>query len=99
MKVHDHACVNCFTDKGPCLGECNIQDENNPCTESTRQKELSPRTFAERDIANRKLLKEAIAGGFQGRDFPLIDPDELTVAQLEIDAGKAWLWYNLTEGF
>lgn len=28
VKVHDHACVNCFTDKGPCLGECNVQDEN-----------------------------------------------------------------------
>lgn len=25
---HDHACVNCFTDNGPCLGECNMQDEN-----------------------------------------------------------------------
>ncbi|HFS8942948.1 TPA: hypothetical protein ACH1TP_003508, partial [Enterobacter roggenkampii] len=20
-KVHDHACINCFTDKGPCLGD------------------------------------------------------------------------------
>ncbi|MBK2673142.1 hypothetical protein FKL07_23140 [Citrobacter freundii] len=27
-KVHDHACVNCFTDKGPCLGECNVTDVN-----------------------------------------------------------------------
>lgn len=27
-KIHDHACINCFTDKGPCLGECNVYDEN-----------------------------------------------------------------------
>ena len=27
-KTHYHACVNCFTDKGPCLGECNITDSN-----------------------------------------------------------------------
>lgn len=25
---HDHACVNCFTDQGPCLGECAVTDEN-----------------------------------------------------------------------
>ncbi|MGL5386649.1 MAG: Gp49 family protein [Serratia sp. (in: enterobacteria)] len=24
---HDHACVNCFTDQGPCLDECAIGDE------------------------------------------------------------------------
>lgn len=27
-KIHDHSCVNCFSDKGPCLGECNVYDEN-----------------------------------------------------------------------
>ncbi|MDU3912034.1 hypothetical protein [Kluyvera ascorbata] len=27
-EVHDHACANCFADKGPCLGECNVYDEN-----------------------------------------------------------------------
>ncbi|MDU4150325.1 MAG: hypothetical protein E7H83_01890 [Enterobacteriaceae bacterium] len=27
-KVHDHACLNCFTGSGPCTGECNVQDEN-----------------------------------------------------------------------
>ncbi len=27
-KIHDHACINCFANKGPCLGECNIYDEN-----------------------------------------------------------------------
>lgn len=27
-EIHDHACINCFTDKGPCLGECNVYDEN-----------------------------------------------------------------------
>ncbi|WP_019210831.1 hypothetical protein [Yersinia massiliensis] len=27
-KIHDHACVNCFTDTGPCLGECHITDSN-----------------------------------------------------------------------
>ncbi|HHT2623360.1 hypothetical protein G9400_22600 [Klebsiella michiganensis] len=27
-KIHDHSCVNCFADKGPCLGECNVYDEN-----------------------------------------------------------------------
>lgn len=27
-KTHDHSCVNCFADKDPCLGECNVYDEN-----------------------------------------------------------------------
>ncbi len=27
-KVHDHACINCFTDKGPCLGDCHVTDVN-----------------------------------------------------------------------
>lgn len=27
-KIHDHACINCFADKGPCLGECNVTDVN-----------------------------------------------------------------------
>lgn len=27
-KIHDHSCVNCFADKDPCLGECNVYDEN-----------------------------------------------------------------------
>ncbi|WP_430690895.1 hypothetical protein [Klebsiella quasipneumoniae] len=27
-KIHDHSCVNCFADKGPCLGECNVYDES-----------------------------------------------------------------------
>lgn len=28
QNIHDHACTNCFTGKGSCLGNCNIQDEN-----------------------------------------------------------------------
>lgn len=28
-KIHDHACTNCFADKGPCLGECHVADANN----------------------------------------------------------------------
>ncbi|MFT2797525.1 hypothetical protein [Serratia sp. N21D137] len=28
MKIHDHACTNCFADQGPCLGECAVSDEN-----------------------------------------------------------------------
>lgn len=28
MKIHDHACTNCFSDQGPCLGECAVSDEN-----------------------------------------------------------------------
>lgn len=27
-EIHDHACTNCVADKGPCLGECNVYDEN-----------------------------------------------------------------------
>lgn len=27
-KIHDHACVNCFADKGQCLGECHVSDVN-----------------------------------------------------------------------
>ncbi|HBT6278857.1 hypothetical protein LGR97_20015 [Klebsiella quasipneumoniae subsp. similipneumoniae] len=27
-KIHDHSCVNCFSDKGPCLGECHVSDVN-----------------------------------------------------------------------
>lgn len=27
-KIHDHSCVNCFSDKGPCLGECHVSDIN-----------------------------------------------------------------------
>ncbi|HDT1287360.1 TPA: hypothetical protein QHR42_001734 [Enterobacter asburiae] len=27
-EIHDHACINCFTDKGPCLGECHVTDVN-----------------------------------------------------------------------
>ncbi|HBV9289383.1 TPA: hypothetical protein MD923_002443 [Klebsiella aerogenes] len=27
-KIHDHACVNCFADKGPRLGECHVSDVN-----------------------------------------------------------------------
>ncbi|HAV2259838.1 TPA: hypothetical protein JHK42_004990 [Raoultella ornithinolytica] len=27
-KIHDHSCVNCFADKGPCLGECYVSDVN-----------------------------------------------------------------------
>ncbi|MXF49717.1 hypothetical protein GR294_24815 [Raoultella sp. Lac2] len=27
-KIHDHACINCFTDKGPCLGDCHVTDVN-----------------------------------------------------------------------
>ncbi|MDU7812098.1 MAG: hypothetical protein E7J69_06215 [Atlantibacter hermannii] len=26
--IHDHACTNCFTDSGLCLGECNVTDVN-----------------------------------------------------------------------
>ncbi|HDY7053646.1 TPA: hypothetical protein RRE93_000432 [Klebsiella pneumoniae] len=26
--IHDHACINCFTSKGPCLGDCNVTDTN-----------------------------------------------------------------------
>lgn len=26
--IHDHACINCFTGKGPCLGDCNVTDTN-----------------------------------------------------------------------
>lgn len=28
VKVHDHACVNCFADKGPCLGDCHVTEVN-----------------------------------------------------------------------
>jgi len=28
-KIHNHACVNCFSGKGECLGNCNITDLNN----------------------------------------------------------------------
>ncbi|HDW1380845.1 TPA: hypothetical protein RK230_003881 [Enterobacter asburiae] len=28
VKVHDHACVNCFAGKGPCLGDCHVTDVN-----------------------------------------------------------------------
>ncbi|WP_419236610.1 hypothetical protein [Serratia fonticola] len=28
MKIHDHACTNCFADQGPCLGKCAVSDEN-----------------------------------------------------------------------
>ncbi|WP_448956746.1 hypothetical protein [Klebsiella michiganensis] len=27
-KIHDHSCVNCFADKGPCLGDCHVTDVN-----------------------------------------------------------------------
>lgn len=27
-KIHDHACTNCFADKGPCLGDCHVADVN-----------------------------------------------------------------------
>lgn len=27
-KIHDHACNNCVSGEGKCLGECNIYDEN-----------------------------------------------------------------------
>lgn len=27
-KIHDHSCVNCFADKGPCLGKCHVPDVN-----------------------------------------------------------------------
>lgn len=27
-KIHDHSCVNCFSDKGPCLGDCHVSDVN-----------------------------------------------------------------------
>ena len=27
-KIHDHSCVNCFADKGPCLGKCQVPDVN-----------------------------------------------------------------------
>ncbi|MGS7877220.1 hypothetical protein [Klebsiella pneumoniae] len=27
-KIHDHSCVNCFADKGQCLGKCSVYDEN-----------------------------------------------------------------------
>lgn len=27
-KTHDHSCVNCFSDKGPCLGKCHVSDVN-----------------------------------------------------------------------
>ncbi|ELO9326817.1 hypothetical protein [Escherichia coli] len=27
-KIHDHACINCFLDRGPCLGDCHVADVN-----------------------------------------------------------------------
>lgn len=27
-EIHDHSCVNCFADKGPCLGKCSVYDES-----------------------------------------------------------------------
>lgn len=27
-KIHDHACINCFTGRGPCLGDCHVTDVN-----------------------------------------------------------------------
>ncbi|MDW5621926.1 hypothetical protein [Klebsiella pneumoniae] len=27
-KIHDHACVNCFLGRGPCLGDCHVTDVN-----------------------------------------------------------------------
>ncbi|EMF0763927.1 hypothetical protein V2E84_003883 [Klebsiella variicola] len=27
-KIHDHACINCFLGRGPCLGECHVSDVN-----------------------------------------------------------------------
>lgn len=27
-KIHDHACVNCFLGRGPCLGDCHVADVN-----------------------------------------------------------------------
>lgn len=27
-KIHDHACVNCFLGRGPCLGDCHVSDVN-----------------------------------------------------------------------
>ncbi|ANR76994.1 hypothetical protein BBB57_01215 [Kosakonia sacchari] len=33
-KIHDHACINCFTGKGECLGECNVTDTNKALADS-----------------------------------------------------------------
>ncbi|EAA9483558.1 hypothetical protein S649_000957 [Salmonella enterica subsp. enterica] len=33
-KIHDHACNNCFTGDGACLGECHVTDINNALTTS-----------------------------------------------------------------
>ena len=33
-KVHDHACLNCFTGTGPCTGECNVTDTNKVLADS-----------------------------------------------------------------
>lgn len=27
-KIHDHACINCFVGRGPCLGDCHVSDVN-----------------------------------------------------------------------
>ncbi|EEU9292249.1 TPA: hypothetical protein ACP2PI_004068 [Escherichia coli] len=27
-KIHDHACINCFLGRGPCLGDCHVADVN-----------------------------------------------------------------------
>lgn len=27
-KIHDHACINCFLDRGTCLGDCHVADVN-----------------------------------------------------------------------
>lgn len=27
-KIHDHACINCFLGRGPCLGDCHVSDVN-----------------------------------------------------------------------
>ncbi|WP_336981810.1 MULTISPECIES: hypothetical protein [unclassified Cedecea] len=94
-KIHNHACTNCFTDKGPCQGECNVHDGSKQLAAGAQ---LNP-PRGEMVV----YLKQAIGEGYQPEheaevsDLSVIDglPDN----DLNREFGKCWQWYQMGGGF
>ncbi len=65
-KIHDHACINRFLDRGPCLGDCHVADVNKARSSSFEDvvkpvikwlnENANPHTSVNIDVTSAQLL-------------------------------------------
>lgn len=76
-KIHDHACINCFLGRGPCLGDCHVTDINKARSSSFEEvvkpvikwlnENANPHASVIVDVTNATLLTGEI--GFRTEEF------------------------------